>query len=141
MKDSMNNYGIGDASYQAAGELAGITRLVDDFYRFMETIPEAQEIRRMHQDDLTESRRKLAYFLSGWLGGPKLYSEHFGSINIPKAHQHLKVNIQQEQAWLLCMEKAIALQPYKEDFKQYLLEQLRVPAKRIRLTGEEASDS
>jgi hypothetical protein len=29
----MNGYGNGMNAYQAAGELAGITRLVDDFYK------------------------------------------------------------------------------------------------------------
>ena len=35
------------------------------------------------------------------------------------------------EAWLLCMEKAIARQPYSADFALYLLKQLRVPAERI----------
>ena len=56
--------------YQAAGELVGITRLVDEFYVNMDTLPEAEIIRNMHPHDLTESRKKLTYFLCGWLGGP-----------------------------------------------------------------------
>ncbi|MBI5671876.1 MAG: hypothetical protein HZC50_01095 [Nitrospirae bacterium] len=69
--------------YQAAGELAGITRLVDEFYVNMDTLPEAKTIRNMHPEDLTESRKKLTYFLSGWLGGPRLFQQHYGPISIP----------------------------------------------------------
>lgn len=126
-------YGVGDASYKAAGELAGLTQLVDSFYDFMDTLPEARGIRAMHRPELSESRQKLTYFLSGWLGGPRLYAEHFGSINIPGAHRHLAVSETERDAWLLCMEKAIALQPYEHTFKQYLLKQLNVPAERIRM--------
>ncbi len=125
-------YGTGDSSYKAAGELSGLIRLVDAFYTYMETLPEARVILQMHSADLALSRKKLAYFLSGWLGGPRLYAEHFGSIVIPAVHRHLSVGYAQRDAWLLCMQRAIADQPYDESFKVYLLEQLRVPAERVR---------
>jgi hemoglobin len=132
--DSINKkYGEGDNSYKAAGELPGLTKLVDAFYDLMETLPEAKVIRSMHREDLTLSRKKLAYFLSGWLGGPKLYSENFGSISIPSAHKHLPIGAEESDAWMLCMQKALEKQPYDESFKLYLIEQLRIPAERIRV--------
>lgn len=124
-------YGVNDNSYQMAGGIEGLTRLVDDFYRFMDELPEAKTIRDMHPQDLTESRQKLAYFLSGWLGGPKLYSQNYGSIRIPMAHKHLPIVEEDSEMWILCMQKAVELQPYEEPFKVYLIEQLRVPAGRI----------
>jgi len=126
-------YGMGDNSYRMAGGLIGLTRLVDEFYKNMDTYKESQKIRNMHSVDLTESKQKLTYFLSGWLGGEKLYAKNYGSINIPQAHKHLDVGIKESEAWLLCMEKAIAIQPYEALFKVYLLAQLRVPAERIRM--------
>ncbi|WP_426357614.1 group II truncated hemoglobin [Pseudocolwellia sp. HL-MZ19] len=125
-------YGVGDNSYKMAGELAGITQLVDEFYHNMATLTAAKKVRNMHAEDLSLSSKKLAYFLSGWLGGPKLYTEHFGSINIPLAHKHLSVGEDETQAWLLCMQKAVDKQNYEAAFKVYLMEQLRVPAERIR---------
>lgn len=126
-------YGVGDCSYKAAGEISGLIKLVDSFYDFMDALPEAKVIRNMHPDDLILSRKKLAYFLSGWLGGPRLYSENFGPISIPSAHQSLPINVDEREAWLLCMQKAIAQQPYEPSFKQYLISQLRIPAERIRI--------
>lgn len=125
-------YGVGDNSYTMAGKLSGITKLVDEFYNNMNAFSESEKIRDMHPRDLSESRKKLTYFLSGWLGGPKLYSKNYGSINIPLAHKHLSVGIEESAAWLLCMQKSIDTQPYEETFKVYLMEQLRVPAERIR---------
>ena len=66
-------YGEGDASYRAAGGFEGLLGLVERFYRKMDELPEAARIRAMHPDDLTVSKDKLARFLSGWLGGPRLY--------------------------------------------------------------------
>lgn len=129
-------YGIGDSSYKAAGEIAGLIKLVDSFYNFMDTLPEAKVIREMHRHDLSLSSKKLAYFLSGWLGGPKLYSENFGGINIPSAHKHLSIGANESEAWIFCMQKAVAEQPYEEAFKIYLIAQLRIPAQRIKAACE-----
>ncbi len=125
-------YGDGDTSYQTAGEQAGVRALVDAFYDAMESLPEARTIRDMHPQDLTESRDKLARFLCGWLGGPKLFSEKYGPIRIPVAHRHLAIGPSERDAWLLCMQVAAEQQPWPDDFKQYLLEQLYVPAERSR---------
>ncbi len=134
---SPRNYGTGDSSYRAAGELAGITQLVDDFYQMMDTLPDAQKIRAMHPPELDESRQKLAYFLSGWLGGPRLYQQHYGGISIPKFHQLFNITDKEREAWLLCMANAIECQPYDGAFKHYLLAQLAVPAKRIQNAVEQ----
>lgn len=124
-------YGVDDASFRAAGGREGLRRLVDDFYRIMEERPDARRIRDMHPKGLEVSRDKLARFLCGWLGGPKLFSEKYGPIRIPAAHAHLRIGMEEHDAWLACMRDAIALQPYAEDFKVYLLEQLHVPAGRV----------
>ncbi|WP_372862780.1 group II truncated hemoglobin [Spongiibacter sp.] len=125
-------YGNADASFKAAGELAGVTALVDAFYDIMDSAPQAAAIRAMHPADLGESRRKLCYFLCGWLGGPRLYQQHYGSINIPEVHQHLAVAGAERDAWLWCMQRAIDRQPYALSFKDYLYRQLCVPAERVR---------
>ena len=125
-------YGVGDTSYQAAGGESGIRKLVDDFYDAMERLPEAKKIRDMHPKDLEITRDKLTRFLCGWLGGPKLYMEKYGSIRIPQAHSRFEIGSKERDAWLSCMEEALKNQPYAADFKKYLLEQLHVPAERSR---------
>lgn len=124
-------YGFSDNSFQAAGGNDGIRKLVDDFYHAMDTLPEAAIIRQMHKPDLTQSRDKLALFLTGWMGGPSVYHEKYGSINIPRSHAHLPIGEAERDAWLLCMERALAKQNYAPEFSSYLLEQLRIPAERI----------
>ena len=132
---STEPYGVGDASYQAAGGEPGIRRLVDSFYDEMETLPLAAGIRAMHPRDLSTARDKLARFLCGWLNGPNRYREKYGAISIPGAHAHLAIGPAERDAWLACMENAIARQPYPRDFKRYLLVQLSVPANRVTTDG------
>lgn len=129
-------YGHDDASYQAAGGLEGITRLVDRFYDLMDSLPEAKTLRAMHSRDLTDSRQKLVYFLSGWLGGPKLFAEHFGPISLPVAHSHLPVNQETRDSWLLCMDLALQQLDYHGEFREYLMKKFAVPAESIRLMCE-----
>jgi hemoglobin len=134
---SDENYGFKDTSYKAAGEFAGIKTLVKSFYLFMEQLPDAKTIRAMHAEDLSTIDDKLVHFLCYWLGGPRHFLDKYGPVNIPKAHAHLLVGTRERDAWLLCMAKAVELQPYKSTFKKYLLEQLAIPAERIRLTSKE----
>jgi len=129
-------YGDGDATFQACGGEAGLRKLVEDFYAAMDTLPIAARIRALHPPDLDVSIDKLARFLCGWTGGPKRYSEKYGPIQIPVAHAHLPVGAAERDAWLACMQHALARQPYPQDLTEYLMEQLFVPADRIRAVVE-----
>jgi len=134
-------YGVGDASFRAAGGRDGIKKLVDRFYDVMDELPQARAIRAMHPRDLTVARDKLTLFLCGWLGGEKLYSKKYGPIIIPQAHAHLDINEAERDAWLACMQTAVDEQGYTEDFKQYLMEQLFVPAERCRMASQNRKDN
>ena len=129
-------YGSGDASFRAAGGYEGIRTLVGEFYRVMDTLPKARRIREMHPGDLEVARDKLTCFLNGWLGGPRLFRQKYGPISIPGVHAHLPIDAADRDAWLECMRHAIDEQPFAESFKNYLLEQLGIPAERVRAACE-----
>lgn len=126
------HYREGDNQFQLAGGVEGITKLANDFYDIMETLTESRRIFHMHPTDLTESREKLARFLSGYLNGPELYEEKYGPLALGPAHGHLAIGTTERDAWLLCMKKALALQPYPQEFKDFLYMRLCTPAERIR---------
>lgn len=139
MSNSINetpSFGYQDTSYKAAGEEAGLRKLSIDFYSYMDQLPEAQTIRRMHKEDLSLMIDKLTLFLCMWLGGPKKYIEKYGSANMPQAHQHLVINEPERDAWLICMDKAVDQQSFSSEFKEYLKAQFRFPAEMIRKTSQ-----
>ena len=125
------NYGTENQSFLAAGEFDGLLKLVTDFYQIMDSEPFAKTIRDLHPRDLNDSIDKLARFLSGWLGGPKLYQTKYGSISKPGVHCPFVIDIPEHDAWLKCMEIALHKQVYTSEFKEYFLEQLKFPAGRI----------
>lgn len=129
-------YGQGDATYQAVGAHDGLVVLVDHFYDAMERLPQAAKIRAMHRADLTDSRMKLVYFLSGWMGGPQIYAENFGGINIPQAHAHILIDESDRDAWLACMQVALEELDYPQALQEYLMVQLFHPAERIRQVSQ-----
>ena len=133
---SSHPFGYKDTSFQAAGGVDGIRQLVDDFYDIMSESSETKGILAMHATDLDITRDKLARFLSGWLGGPRLFREKYGAISITGVHGHLDIGETERDAWLACMQQAIARQGYSAEFSIYLLEQLGVPAERIRVFCE-----
>jgi hemoglobin len=132
---SPRGYGTRDASYLAAGEREGIYRLVRRFYEHMQTLPEARGILAMHAPDLTEVREKLAVFLCAWLGGPNEYRARFGPISIPGFHARFAIDEVARDAWLSCMARAVAEQPWDPDFKVYFLQAISVPAERCRVAS------
>ena len=130
--NSNQPYGNGDASFRAAGGEAGLRRLVDTFFDRMGSDGRFATIYALHPEDKAISRDKLARFLCGWLGGPKLYNEKYGAIGIPKVHAHLAIATAERDQWLTCMTESVAEQPFAPDFKKYLMEQLFVPAEAVR---------
>jgi len=132
----IQSYGNGSSTYEAAGGLRGIRQLVDDFYNIMNDVIDYRPLRRMHANDLEISKDKLTCFLSGWMGGDALYAPKYGSINIPQAHAFIKIGFQERDMWMSCMTQALEKQNYPDSLVQYLIEQLSIPAERIRLASE-----
>lgn len=132
LEELYESYRQDDAQFRMAGGVEGITKLANDFYDQMQTLPEARKILHMHPTDLAESRDKLARFLCGYMNGPDLYEAKYGPIQLAPAHAHLAIGTVEKEAWLLCMEKALAMQPYPDAFKTFMLKRLNIPAERCR---------
>ncbi len=128
-------YGVGDASYRAAGEREGLARLVERFYAHMDARADARVIRAMHPPDLATAREKLHVFLCAWLGGPNEYRARFGPISIPGVHARFPIDASERDAWMACMRCAVDDQPWEPAFKAYFLTAIAVPAERVRVAS------
>jgi hemoglobin len=94
--------------YDALGGDAGVRALVDRFYDLMELEPSYAALRALHPDDLTGSRDKLYWFLSGWLGGPELYQSRFGHPRLRARHLPFSIGIVERDQWMACMRQAMS---------------------------------
>ena len=125
-------YGESDGTLQKVGGLAGLQSLVEAFYRIMENTPEFRPLFDMHPNNLELTIDKLVSFLSGWMGGERLFTKKYGPISLPQAHAHLIITEKEKAMWLNCMAAALDELGYPEDVKAYLLPKLEFPAERIR---------
>lgn len=105
--------------YQLLGE-QGIRELADAFYDIMDTLPEAAGVRAMHARDLTPMKEKLAQYLTGWMGGPPVYADKYGSVCMTTPHEHYHIGPEERDQWLLCMDKALSQIEASEDAVQML---------------------
>ncbi len=94
-------------AYEYLGKEEGIRTLVDRFYHHMDTLPEAETIRAMHPEDISESAEKLYLFLVGRFGGPNLYVEKHGHPRLRMRHFPFEVDAAAAAAWMTCMNKAL----------------------------------
>ena len=84
-----------------------IRAIVEAFYDVMDQDEKAKPIRQMHPEDLTSSREKLFMFLSGWTGGPQLYTERYGHPFLRRRHLPFKIGEEERDQWIYCMTKGM----------------------------------
>jgi hemoglobin len=112
------------APYELMGGEATISSLVDRFYFYMDTLPEAQGIRKMHAESLSNANEKLFKFLSGWLGGPDLFVQEFGHPMLRRRHLPFAIAQSERDQWMLCMNKAMTEIEMDENLRKSLLQAL-----------------
>ena len=105
----------------------GIRRLTAAFYDIMDELPEAAALRAMHAEDLGPMKEKLAEYLIGWMGGPPLYANKYGTVCMTTPHEPYHIGPEERDMWLLCMDKALEQIGASDE----LLEMLKVPMFRI----------
>ena len=110
--------------YEQMGGEAVIRQLTNTFYRIMDTLPEAQGIRKMHPQNLAGSEEKLFMFLSGWLGGPNLFIEKHGHPRMRARHLPFKIGKSERDQWMLCMVYAFDELKIGEPIRSELLHSL-----------------
>lgn len=98
---------IPNTPYDLMGGEATVLLLVDKFYFYMDTLPEATAVRGVHSESLAGAKEKLFKFLSGWLGGPDLFIQEFGHPMLRRRHFPFTVGQQERDQWMLCMQKAM----------------------------------
>lgn len=108
--------------YELIGGETSVLNLVNRFYFYMDTLPEAKEVRNIHATNLSAAKDKLFKFLSGWLGGPDLFIQEFGHPMLRRRHFPFVIGQTEKDQWMICMNKAMNEIPMDSDLKKSLLE-------------------
>jgi hemoglobin len=104
--------------FQAIGGMESFERLVDSFYRRVESDP---QLRPMYPDDLTQSREHLTLFLAQYFGGPATYSERRGHPRLRMRHLPFRIDAAARDAWLLHMRAAMEETAIREPARSTML--------------------
>jgi len=108
--------------YALLGGDAGVRALVDRFYDLMELDPAYARIRALHPERITGSRDKLYMYLSGWLGGPSLYTDRYGHPRLRARHLPFAIATTERDQWLACMRQAMTDTGVPEELAQQLMQ-------------------
>jgi hemoglobin len=101
-----------------------IREIVEAFYDVMDSDEKAKTIRLMHPEDLTPSREKLFMFLTGWTGGPQLYTERYGHPFLRRRDLPFKIGEDERDQWIYCMTKGMLNLKMEEEKIKALLNAL-----------------
>lgn len=103
----MDDATVALSPFHLIGGEPGVRRLADAFYDVMDRPGFAPELRAMHAADLGPMRTRLADWLTGWMGGPRVYSErHPGRPCIVSAHKPFPIGAVEADQWMACMRQA-----------------------------------
>jgi len=83
--------------YEAVGGRPFFVELVDGFYA---GVAEDPLLRPLYPEDLTDSRRHLAGFLTQYWGGPTTYSDERGHPRLRMRHAPFVIGEAERDAWL-----------------------------------------
>jgi len=108
MSDASNASPVPATPFERIGGAANVRALVDRFYDLMELEPEFAALRALHPPTLEDSRDKLYWFLTGWLGGPSLYTDRFGHPRLRARHLPFAIGVAERDQWITCMGLAMA---------------------------------
>ncbi|MGC2519961.1 MAG: group II truncated hemoglobin [Burkholderiales bacterium] len=108
------------APYEQLGGDEKVRELVGRFYDLMDSVPEFAGIRKLHQPVLSQAREKLYLYLSGWLGGPQLYTEKFGHPMLRARHLPFAIGTPERDQWMACMSRAMQESGIDDDLRQGL---------------------
>ena len=106
--------------YERIGGEAGVRKLVHRFYELMDELPEAYQVRKLHPDSLAGSEQNLFEYLSGWFGGPTMYTDKTGHPRMRQRHAPYAVTPEAKDEWMLCMKQSLAETVADEPFRTQL---------------------
>lgn len=116
-----------ESLYHRMGGAVVLHAVVDAFYDIIENDPSAASLHILHLKGhgIAHSRLEQFNYLSGFLGGPRLYVERYGHSDVREMHRHVDVDARQRDLWLSCMSRAIEQVGIVQDVADTLMKHFR----------------
>jgi len=107
-----------DTFYEKVGGQKIFSQLISHFYALVAVDP---ILRPMYPDsDLKAAALRLQMFLEQYWGGPTTYSEQRGHPRLRMRHAPFHISRVEHDAWINCMQQAVADLKIDQDLKDQL---------------------
>lgn len=111
--------------YEAIGGSTAIRQIVESFYPKVMAHPMLAPI---FPEDIRPVVEKQYLFLTQFFGGPSLYSDEYGHPMMRARHMPFPITPARAEAWLECMEQALAETDIEPEVQEVMLKRLSGPA-------------
>lgn len=115
-------WGDAEIPYVELGGDQAVMDLVHSFYDIIEE--QSPTLRAMLPANTAGSRQKLYEYLSGWLGGPPLYTAKRGHPRLRARHTPFAIGHAEAEEWMRCMRVALDRQEVVGPIRDFLEEKL-----------------
>jgi len=114
--------------YEAIGGQDSVDKIIELLYSH---IGKHEKLIPIFPDDLDESARKQRLFLTQFFGGPSLYLQDRGHPMLKRRHMEFEITPERKDAWLECMNKALAEANIEEPYRSAIFERLTITAQHM----------
>lgn len=111
-------WGEAATPYEEIGGSEVVQRLAEAFYDVIEE--ESPTLRALLPANTTNTRRKFAMYLTGWLGGPPLYEQKYGHPRLRMRHMPFPIGQDEALEWMRCMRQAMDRAEIGEPMRTFL---------------------
>lgn len=116
--DHQHPWGDAATPYEEIGGAEKVSELANAFYDFI--AEESPVLQEMLPANTVNTRKKLADYLSGWLGGPPLYEERWGHPRLRMRHFPFSIGDHEAAEWMRCMRLAMDRVGIDEPMRSFL---------------------
>ncbi len=116
--DTQHPWGDAPTPYEELGGDGAAAGLVGAFYDIIEA--ESPSLRAMLPANTATSRQKLFEYLSGWLGGPPLYTDKRGHPRLRMRHLPFTIGRAEADEWMRCFRLAMERVDVPEPLRGFL---------------------
>jgi len=93
--------------FNQIGGAQGVDRIIEEFFKRMDALPEARAVRDLHQDDLAKTKGVMKRYFSEWLNRPVGIATPHGQSGLRSRHATMPIGASERDAWMQCMRDAL----------------------------------
>ncbi|MBT3070518.1 group II truncated hemoglobin [Rhodomicrobium sp. Az07] len=114
------------------GGAQAVDRIIEEFFKRMEALPEARSVRDLHQEDLAKTKGVMKRYFSEWLNRPAGISTPHGQTGLASRHATMPIGASERDAWMQCMREALRAVVTDEKVRSELEDRLYQLADQLR---------